>query len=230
MKRLFIVVEGQTEQEFVNSLLAPYLGNSGIHVVTPILIRTSKSGRGGFVNYQHLENTINGLLKTSASTDFIVTTFVDFFRIPTNMPEYATSMAEPTKTRQVELLERAFYNAINDKRFISYIQLHEFEALLFSNNNGFEYYFKDKQATATKDIVDDYQNPEEINTTPQGAPSKRILTINEEYDKVTEGNLIALEVGIIAILSRCPRFKAWVDYLIVCCSNLPFDWKQKVPV
>jgi len=218
MKRLFIVVEGQTEQEFVNSLLAPYLRNSGIHVVTPILIRTSKSGRGGSVNYRHLENTVNGLLKTSASTDFIVTTFVDFFRIPHTTPDYEASMAKPTKIGQVESLERALYHAINDRRFISYIQLHEFEALLFSNNNGFEYYFKDKHAIATKSIVNDYENPEEINTTPQGAPSKRIQTINEDYDKVTEGNLIALEVGINAILSRCPRFKAWVDNLIECCS------------
>lgn len=49
MKRIYIVVEGQTEQEFVNSLLAPYLGNFGLLSVTPILIRTSKIGRGGLV-------------------------------------------------------------------------------------------------------------------------------------------------------------------------------------
>jgi len=218
MKRVYIVVEGQTEQEFVNSLLAPYLGSFGILVVTPILIRTSKSGRGGFVNYRHLENTVNGLLKTSASSDFIVTTFVDFFRIPHTMPDYEASMAKPTKIGQVESLEQALSTAINDRRFIPYIQFHEFEALLFSNNKGFEYYFIDKQAIATKSIVDSYENPEEINTTPQGAPSKRILTIHEDYDKVTEGNLIALEVGINGILNKCPRFKVWVSNLVECCS------------
>lgn len=217
MKRIYIVVEGQTEQEFVNSLLAPYLGSFGILVVTPILIRTSKSGRGGSVNYRHLENTVNGLLKTSASSDFIVTTFVDFFRIPHTMPDYRASMAKPTKIDQVESLEQALSMAINDRRFIPYIQLHEFEALLFSNNKGFEYYFMDKQVIATKSIVDSYKNPEEINTTPQGAPSKRILTIHENYDKVTEGNLIALEVGINGILKKCPRFKVWVENLVECC-------------
>lgn len=35
MKRLYIVVEGQTEQEFVNELMAPYLQDSGIYSVTP---------------------------------------------------------------------------------------------------------------------------------------------------------------------------------------------------
>ena len=87
MKRVYIVVEGQTEQEFVNSVVAPYLNTLGIYSVTPVLIRTSRSGRGGMVNYSHLENTVKMLLQSS-STDFIITTFIDFFRLPTNMPEY----------------------------------------------------------------------------------------------------------------------------------------------
>ena len=66
-KRVYIVVEGQTEQEFVNTILAPFLQNKGIYDVRAVLIRTSKNGRGGFVNYIHLENTINGLLKQSAN-------------------------------------------------------------------------------------------------------------------------------------------------------------------
>lgn len=214
MKRIYIVVEGQTEQEFVNSLLAPYLGNFGLLSVTPILIRTSKIGRGGLVNYRHLVNTINGLLKTSTRTDFIVTTFVDFFRIPHSMPEYDASMAKPTKIGQVESLEQTLADIINDRRFLPYIQLHEFETLLFSTNNGFEHYFMAQQANETQSIVTRYKNPEEINSTPQGAPSKRILSIHEDYDKVIEGNLIALEIGIKAILSKCPRFKEWVDLLI----------------
>ena len=80
MKRLYIRVEGQTEQEFVNSLIVPYLQRHGIYDVTPILIRTSKTGRGGFVNYQHLRNDVCRLLK-SANDDFVVSMFVDFFRL-----------------------------------------------------------------------------------------------------------------------------------------------------
>lgn len=81
MKRLYIIVEGQTEQEFVNSLIAPYLQQHGVYSVTPVLIRTSKTGRGGFVNYEHLKNDAKKLLY-SKKTDFVVSTFVDFFRIP----------------------------------------------------------------------------------------------------------------------------------------------------
>lgn len=78
MKRLFVVVEGQTEQEFVREVLSPYLYSHGIYDVRPIPIRTSKTGRGGFVNYYHLKNTVEPLLK-SEGNDVVVTTFVDFF-------------------------------------------------------------------------------------------------------------------------------------------------------
>ena len=49
---------------------------------------------------------------------------------------------ESSKIERVEALESAMNENIGDRRFFSYIQLHEFEALLFSNNNGFAYYFQ----------------------------------------------------------------------------------------
>ena len=83
MKRLNIVVEGQTEQSFVNEVLAPYLRNKGVGLITPILIRTGKTGRGGLVNYHHLYNTIKGLLSNPHDRNIVVSSFVDFsvFRI-----------------------------------------------------------------------------------------------------------------------------------------------------
>lgn len=67
-------------------------------------------------------------------------------------------------------------------------------------------------------IVNQYENPEDINSSPQGAPSKRLIGIKEDYDKITEGNLIALEIGIKTILKRCPRFRNWIDVLIASAS------------
>ncbi|MEG0559718.1 MAG: DUF4276 family protein [Muribaculaceae bacterium] len=220
MKRLFIIVEGQTEQEFVKEILSPYLQANNIHNVVPILINTSKIGRGGFVNYKHLENTINGLLHQSPKNDFIVTTFVDFFRIPKSIPKYSECMSLGSRICQVNALENAISEKIGDNRFIPYIQLHEFEALLFSNNNGFEYFYDEIISSQTNKIINQYRNPEDINTTPNGAPSKRILAIKKDYDKVIEGNLIAMEVGINSILKECPRFKSWIDNLIQMCRDI----------
>ncbi len=217
MKRLYIVVEGPTEEGFVKTILRPYFASCGVYAVYPILIHTSKLGRGGFVNYGHLENTVRPLLK-SQGDDVIVTTFVDFFRIPTNMPQYAQCMCAQSNKERVVELERCLGEQIKDRRFVPYIQLHEFEALLFSSNDGFKAYFTDEQAERTSMIVEDFDNPEDINSSPEAAPSKRILEIKDNYNKPLEGNLIALEVGINKILERCPRFASWVNDLIDRCK------------
>ena len=130
MKRLYIIVEGQTEQEFVKTLIAPYLQKHEIFEVTPILIRTSKTGRGGFVNYQHLKKDAERLLK-SEKKDFIVSMFVDFFRCP-EVPHKEKWSVKSSHIGQVEEMERCIKDDIKDVRFIPYIQLHEFEALIHS--------------------------------------------------------------------------------------------------
>ena len=219
MKRLNIVVEGQTEQSFVNEVLAPYLRNNGVSLIIPRLIRTSKTGRGGLVNYHHLHNTIKGLLSNPHDGNIVVSSFVDFFRIPNNMPGYDEAMRSGDDLQKVDNLQQVLGDSIADRRFIPYIQLHEFEALLFSNNNGFEYLWEDEMSLKTKTIVDSFENPEDINSAPETAPSKRLLAINQKYDKVLEGNVIALEVGINEMLAKCPRFAIWVSHLISACSE-----------
>ena len=217
MKRLYIVVEGHAEQEFVNEILRPYLNSFGLYDVTPVLIHTSKTGKGGFVNYDHLNNTVVPLLRTKGN-DIVVTTFVDYFRIPTNTPHYEECIKLGSNKDIVVKLEQCIDENINDRRFFSYIQLHEFEALLFSNNNGFKEYFTEEQAKLTNAIVNEFDNPEDINTDPKYAPSKRLLSIKENYNKPIEGNLIALEIGINTMLERCPRFAAWVNELVQKCK------------
>lgn len=214
MKRLYIVVEGQTEQEFVNTLLRPWLSSYGILDVTPVLIKTSKLGRGGHVNAEHLKNTVNGLLRETNNTDLVVTTFVDFFRIPDNMPGYAEAMKLADSSAQVAALELAFAETIHDWRFIPYIQRHEFEALVFSSNVGFEKYCSEEQSAKTAAIVDAFKNPEDINSSPETAPSKRLKVLIPTYEKVILGNLLALEIGMESIMVRCPRFASWLHALL----------------
>lgn len=172
MKRLFIVVEGQTEEAFVKELMVPYFIQNGIYDVRPVIIQTSKGHKGGFVNYEHLKNDILRLLK-SQGQDVVVTTFVDFFRCP-ELPNQKDIEALPSHIKRVEEMEKSISGDINDWRFIPYIQLHEFEALLFSSINGFEMYFEDQVSNEIQGIIDSFDNPEEINSTPETAPSKKI--------------------------------------------------------
>lgn len=211
MKRVYVIVEGQTEQEFVRSVIAPFLGAVGILSVTPILIKTSDTGRGGFVDYDHLRRKTVMPLLASRHDDFIVTTFMDFFRIPCSLPKFEDCMRKKDDASRASAMENAIDEDVNDRRFFSYIQLHEFEALLFSDNAGFEYYFDPAESNKTAEIVSSFETPEDINSTPEGAPSKRLLAIKPDYNKVIEGNLIALQVGIDLIMRRCPRFRAWME-------------------
>lgn len=214
MKRIEIIVEGQTEQEFISSVLAPYLYDHGIMLVTPICIRTSATGRGGFINYNHLKNDIKRAL-SSRDTDLVVSMFVDYFRIPMNrMPGYDIWMNEQNHFRQVGMMEAEIGNDIADWRFIPYIQMHEFEALLFSDDAGARKYWTSEKCQKVDKIIAAFDNPECINTSPDGAPSKRLLDISPDYQKILDGNIFALEIGIDKILAQCPRFASWVQKLI----------------
>lgn len=220
MKRLRIVTEGGTEETFVNETLRPHLFEKQIFDVAGLRIQTSQGHKGGFVNYQHLKNDVNRILKES---NVVVSTFVDFFRIPTSMPDYELMTKAVKADQKIEILENGLIKDINHPNFIPYIQKFEFEALLFSNNQGFSRMYNEPSiARATQAIIDQYDNPEEINNHPNTAPSKRIQKILAEqgmtYDKVLEGNLIALEIGIHNILEKCPRFRAWVEKLIAACQ------------
>ncbi|MFA6884425.1 MAG: DUF4276 family protein [Paludibacteraceae bacterium] len=214
--RVYVIVEGQSEEEFVNQMPACYLSKFKIYA-TPIIIRTSKNGRGGFVNYQHLRNDADRLLK-STKDDFLVTMFVDFFRCP-ELPQRELYEKIEDHSQRADKMQECIGEDIRDRRFIPYIQLHEFEALLYSSNKGFLSYFSEDQAKKTQQIVDSFPNPELINSSPQKSPSKRLLEINSRYDKVTEGNLIALEVGFETILEKCPRFRFWIERIIKGCSE-----------
>lgn len=215
--RLFIVVEGQSEEAFVNELMTPHFINHGIYDVRPVLIQTSKGHKGGFVNYEHLKNDLHRLLK-SQGQDVVVSTFVDYFRCP-KLPgqEYIDSL--PSNFEKVRAMEEAVSKDIDDWRFIPYIQLHEFEALLFSSSSGFEKYFEDDVVSKIQDIIDLYESPEDINNSPETAPSKRLIQIIPDYDKIMYGNLVALENGMPSILEKCHRFRAWTETLISRCKQ-----------
>ncbi len=215
MKRLFIVVEGQTEEAFIKELVSPYFMQNEIYDIRPVLIQTSKGHKGGFVNYEHLKNDLFRLLK-SQGQDVIVTTFVDFFRCP-KLPNQNDIDKLSSNIQKVEAMEKSIYDDINDRRFIPYIQLHEFEALLFSSSNGFEMYFEDQIVKEIQGIIDSFDNPEDINSSPETAPSKRLIRIIPYYDKVIYGNIVALEIGLPTILSKCPRFRRWINSLILRC-------------
>lgn len=217
MKRaIYIICEGQTEEEFVNVILRPYFNTLQIYDVRPILMSTSKGHKGGDIKYARLKFNIEKLLQHEQ--DVIVTTFIDFFRLKNDFPKFEPAQNILNKFERVTFLENAILEDIRNSRLIPYIQLHEFEGLLFSSKDGFQFLPDLKQANLNRLLlaVDEKENPEELNDGPLTAPSKRLEQNILGYDKNKPfyGGIIAEINTIENILSRCLRFKNWIELLI----------------
>jgi hypothetical protein len=139
----------------------------------------------------------------------------DLYALPNDFPGYekASSIRDPYE--KVSTLEKAFSDDINDNRFIPYIQLHEFETLLFSDLSmlRLEYFEHNKEISQLEKVLVDFSNnPELINENRNTAPSKRIIKLIPEYkgNKVNVGATIASMIGIDHLKKTCSHFNDWI--------------------
>jgi hypothetical protein len=225
--RLHIVAEGQTEEGFVNEVLALELAAHDIFVDVHLITTKRHHGsvfRGGLVNYAHLARDLTLWMKQDQHEESWFTTMVDFYALPGNFPGLATLHPALGAPDRVAALEAAFGEDIVtrlaglpvSKRFIPYIQLHEFEALLFADPEAFVEAFPDgTQAVKRLNAIrGKFPNPEDIDDNPITTPSTRILDLLPDYQKPVAGLLIAQRIGLDAIRAACPHFNAWIVRLL----------------
>lgn len=211
MPRLIFIVEGDSEQRFVNEHLISYLSfkfpGQAMHA-QKITTNRKKNVKGGNVNYELFKNEVR---RTSAQGGVMITTFLDFFRLPTDFPGYTQDVKQIS---QIEDAIRVDCNSIiPPSSFLPYIQKHEFETLLFANHVGFtNLLIGTAEMEKISDILKEFSNPEDINHSPETAPSKRLLSIFN-YKKVADSALVLKDVDINQLRVRCPRFDLWVGRL-----------------
>lgn len=225
MKRVFILVEGQTEEAFVNNILSPNLIQNGILVI-PILLTTKRvknlnaserslPGRrfkGGISNYKNVKRDVLHQL-TSDRTASAVTTMIDYYGLPTDFPGHANVPAANCYQR-VQFLEDAFAKDIDRPRFRPFFVLHEFEGLLFSNTEIIAEAFPSQNAAVKlAEIRSAFQSPEEINEGPKTHPSARLTNNLTGYQKVFHGSVIAGRIGLDNIRDQCDHFNRWFTWL-----------------
>lgn len=217
MKRLNITSEGYTEEKFVNELLRPHLLNFDVYVMTR-KIRTSQGFRGGYTSYGKAKFDIEKWIREDSRAWH--TTLIDLYGLDEDFPGYADNKYLLPQEKVIRM-EQAFSNSINHPKFIPYIQLHEFEALLFSAPSIMETYlglYNQLPVGCFQSIRNNYATPEEINDSPHTAPSKRILNLcGGLYSKVDDGILLLKEIGLETIRQECPHFNDWLGKL----ENLP---------
>jgi len=225
--RLHITAEGQTEERFVKDTLVNHLSTFNIFTDVRCVLTSKdkqKKYRGGLISYQKAKSDIQHWLKSDANKDARYTTMFDLYALPNDFPGYEESIKIRDPYEKIESLEKALYEDINDRRFIPYLQLHEFEALLFSKPSmlELEYFDHDKELKQLEKILTSFSNnPELINDKPETAPSKRIINLIPEYEgnKVNVGAVIASLIGIEHLRKTCQHFNEW----LIKIENLPYN-------
>jgi hypothetical protein len=225
MSRLLVHVEGQTEETFVNELLCPHLTRLGWSMVSARLLGNARrrDRRGGIKSWDSARTEIARHLREDAGR--IVTTMVDYCGMPRTGSrawpgrEHASSLSFPDKARTVEdALSASVHEAIGHagraRRFVPYVMMHEFEALLFSDCAAFGRGIgRPHLGGELQQIRDAFGSPEEIDDSPETAPSKRVERLVRGYEKPLLGTLAALEIGLGTMRRECPHFGSWLDRL-----------------
>lgn len=214
MRGLYILSEGQTEEQFINEVLSHYFIARGIYDIRPILMETSSGHKGGALSFQRYKNNAMNLLKRE--NDIIVTSLIDYFRLETNFPQFDNALKIGNKFERVTALEQAIRNNIDHPRMVPYIQLHEFEGLLFSSNLGFDYIpdIPEENRVLLNNAVYEHENPELLNDGAETAPSKRLGKLIPGYEKTFHGPIIGDVITVEIIMGRCVRFRNWIDNLV----------------
>ena len=207
MTRLAISVEGQTEKEFVNNVLAVHLRRSGVEP-TPILLgRARGRSGGGNVSIERLATEMAHLLGSFDS----VTSLVDFYGFR-HKGDKTVDELEKHLTRQIH---NALGHRWHPEKVFPYVQQYEFEGLLFSDVGVFANLVDapEKSVEELRRIRTVFPTPEDINDNSDTAPSKRIVEVIPRYRKVVDGSLLGMKIGLDAIRSECLRFDGWVTRL-----------------
>jgi len=217
MKRVHIVCEGQTEEMFVKELLYPPFLSKGLCLI-PVLIGKPGHKGGNFRFERLLADVRNQLMGDSTA---FCTTFFDFYGLPNEFPGKTAAAGKAHSQEKAQIVCDAMVEKLTGKlgddamhRFIPYIQMYEFEALLFSDPDGLA------RGVNCSDLSDDFSkirnsfdSPESINDSPRTAPSKRICSKVSGYEKPIYGSLAALEIGLPVMRQECPLFDAWLTRL-----------------
>lgn len=215
MKRIIIICEGPTEIEFCKDVLYPYFISRNILIQTPLI---KKSG-GGIVPWASLKQQIERHLLQD--NEAVVTTFIDYYGVPESyqFPGWLEAHKMVDKNQRMQHLETAMNQSISgniNHRFIPYLQLHEFEGLLFNNLEVFTAQIPNEEFNDLGELtrtIESNPNPELINNTPDNAPSYRLKRLIKGYSKIVYGSIIAKEIGLERIRAKSPRFNQWIERL-----------------
>ncbi|NUM70706.1 MAG: DUF4276 family protein [Ignavibacteriaceae bacterium] len=214
-----VLVEGQTEERFVKNNLDPWLFENFNTNIQPVTYTTKvnpsgKHYKGGGLNFTKMTDQIERLLRSPQY--HFVTTFIDYYALP---DEFFGDMDISGKSdlQKANMAEQHMSNKLGSAKFIPYIQMFEFEALLFSCPDSLLRIYPERKESARNLISEasSYSTPEEINDGPETHPSARLEKCFPGYGKILDSQQILKTCSIGKIREKCPRFDRWIQKLTV---------------
>lgn len=156
-------------------------------------------------------------MKEDQNMDAYFTTMFDLYALPEDFPGFAEAKKINDPYGRVNTLENAFAVDMAHQRFIPYIQLHEFEALILSDPSEFSSRFIE-HTRGIRNLIDmcaTFSSPELIDDDINNAPSKRIIREIPDYKgtKSSAGPTIAQRIGLQTIRQKCSHFNEWLTKL-----------------
>lgn len=211
LKRILVLVEGSTEERFIKDVLSSYLLTFNV-VLIPTITDTKKviggqSNKGGGRHFAKVKADILDLL--SDKNAVAVTTMFDFYGF------YEIQGATQAVYADIEKLEQTITAEINNRRFLAYLQRHEFEAFMFIEPAlTAKVALRRDKANAISAHRQQFNQVEDINLDTTLAPSKRLKSAIGGYSKPIIGAAVTNQLGIDKIMQECPKFAAWVNWMV----------------
>ena len=208
---LRVLCEGQTELNFITQVLRPHLRTFNVFAKSELL----RHGQGGIISWEKLRFAIKSDVGRLQPNEY-VTTMIDLYAIG-NYPGVERHVGE-TPYARTKRIEQNMAEGLPNPRFLPYIQVHEFEALVLVDLDYLATQFPDQEAdgAAQKLRFDIGEMPPElVNDGVHSAPSKRIISVVPAYAKrkAFAGPEIARLIGIYRLKETCTHFNEWVTQL-----------------
>lgn len=222
MAHVFLIVEGQSEELFYKThFAAAYAGQGHYFQVTVMPSKrgaTSRNHKGGSISYGECVHNVRRYLRTAGHCQLVALVY-DYYGLHPSFTEglVLTSGERIAADMRAAAMRQRLEVEIDDPRFCFFLQMHEFEAYLFSSPDAVARHFADPAlGHALTNILVAFDNqPEAINHHPDTAPSKRLMAALHPryYGKTTDGVAIAGVIGLAGIRMRCPSFNAFCQRL-----------------
>lgn len=206
---LHVLCEGQCEADFVKEQLSVFLQKYSIYTQYSIINTNKDLGKkGGIIPYSKFKKEVINLLE---NPHLVLTTLIDLYGLPNDFPGIDTCRCID-KYKYKYCIENKIQEDIENlgemfkERFIPYIQLHEYEALFFSECTKKK--LVDLQIIEKNVLQNIHENPELINS--NNPPSFRL---SEKYRKAkVEYNRKVLDtIEIEFIIQNFRGFKEWIE-------------------